>query len=605
MAIGKDNNAEFSDFLRTLKEKSDIVDVIRSYVALDKKGGQYWACCPFHHEKTPSFAVSEDEQFYHCFGCKESGDVIKFVQEIESTDFMGAVRILAARAKIAVPESNFDTEESMRKKKKRDSMAKILLDTARFYLGNLYSGDDRADPHLEYIAKRGLSPSTVKKFGLGASLDFNALPEYLTGKGYAVEDCLDCGVLARNDKGRLFDSQGGRLIFPIINAFDEVVGFGGRVLQKGDYAKYKNTKETMLFDKSKTLYNVNLLKKLKREQTISNVIIVEGYMDTISLYQAGFKNVVASMGTALTKDQARLVKRYSENVLISYDGDFAGQSADLRGIEILSSEGLNVRVVPMPDGLDPDDVAKQGKDAYQKCLDAAMPLIDYRLHVLERKYDLSKPEDKRKYVSSALKIIKTADSSATKEELLKRLSHKAGISYAALERDFENVKGAPEDEQTETPTEKIAEAEAGTDKHKKAKRFILAAKLFSAPYAMGTSLDELPFTDETHIIIASYISDRELRGERIRPSELFELLDESCEEFNAILDLNYGDKLTGEVAERFFFDSIKTLKLQMIDEAIAECNALYMKETDLEKRKEISKTLQALVAQKKELKRKK
>ena len=605
MAIGRDNNNEFSEFLRILKQKSDIIDVIRSYVALDKKGGQYWACCPFHHEKTPSFAVSEDEQFYHCFGCKESGDVIKFVQEIESTDFMGAVRILAARAKLTVPESNFDTEESLRKKKKRDNMAKILLDSARFYLGNLYSGDERAEPHLAYIAKRGIAPTTVKKFGLGASLDFNSLPDYLAGKGYMVEDLIDSGVLAKNDRGKLFDSQGGRLIFPIINAFDEVVGFGGRVLQKSDYAKYKNTKETMLFDKSKTLYNVNLLKKLKREQPISNVIIVEGYMDTIALYQAGFKNVVASMGTALTKDQARLVKRYSENVLISYDGDFAGQSADLRGIEILTSEGLNVRVVPMPDGLDPDDVARQGQEAYQKCLDAAMPLIDYRLHALERKYDLSKPEDKRRYVASALTIIKTAETASIKEELLKRLSGKAGISYAALERDLENVKGSPEDEEREKQVEKIAEAEAGTDKHKKAKRFILAAKLFSAPYAINTSLDELPFTDETHIIIANYITDREARGEKIRPSELFELLDEDCKEFNAILDLNYGDKLTGEVAEQFFMDSVKTLKLQMIDEAIAECNALYVKETDLEKRKEISRTLQALIAQKKELKRRK
>ncbi len=604
MAIGRDNNSEFSDFLRTLKQKSDIVDVIRSYVALDKKGGQYWACCPFHHEKTASFAVSEDEQFYHCFGCKESGDVIKFVQEIESTDFMGAVRILAARAKLTVPESNFDTEESLRKKKKRDNMARILLDTARFYLANLYSGDERAESHLDYISQRGLAPSTVKKFGLGASLDFNSLPEYLAGKGYMQEDLIDSGVLAKNDKGRLFDSQGGRLIFPIISAFDEVVGFGGRVLQKGDYAKYKNTKETMLFDKSKTLYNVNLLKKLKREQAISNVIIVEGYMDTISLYQAGFKNVVASMGTSLTKDQARLVKRYSENVLISYDGDFAGQNADLRGIEILKSEGLNVRVVPMPDGLDPDDVAKQGKEAYQKCLDAAMPLIDYRLHTLERRFDLTKSEDKRRYVSAALKVIKTAESASLKEELLKRLSGKAGVSYAALERDLDSLKGSADDEDKEPKVEKIAEAEAGTDKHKKAKRFILAAKLFSAPYAAGVSLDELPFSNEAHIIIARYITEHENRNERIRPSELFELLDEDSEEFNAILDLNYGDKLTGETAEQFFYDSVKTLKLQMLDEAIAECNARYIQETDLEKRKEISKTLQALILKKKELKRK-
>ena len=172
------------EFIRALKQKNDIIEVLRGYVALDRKGGNHWACCPFHHEKTPSFAVNEAEQFYHCFGCGASGDVVKFVQEIESTDFMGAVRILAARANMNVPESNFDTEEALLKKKKRDNMAKIMLDSARFYLGNLYSGDERAEAHLSYISRRGLSPTTVKKFGLGASLDFYSLPDYLSGKGY-------------------------------------------------------------------------------------------------------------------------------------------------------------------------------------------------------------------------------------------------------------------------------------------------------------------------------------------------------------------------------------------------------------------------------------
>ena len=177
------------------------------------------------------------------------------------------------------------------------------------------------------------------------------------------------------------------------------MGFGGRTLDKTKFAKYKNTKETMLFDKSKTLYNINLLKKLKREQTVKEIIFVEGYMDTITLYQAGFKNVVATMGTSLTKEQARLAKRYTDNILISYDGDFAGQNADLRGLEILKEAGLNVRVVPMPDGLDPDDVAKQGAEEYQKCLDQAMPVIDYRIHALEKKYDIKKTEEKRQFVS--------------------------------------------------------------------------------------------------------------------------------------------------------------------------------------------------------------
>ena len=193
----------------------------------------------------------------------------------------------------------------------------------------------------------------------------------------------------------------------------------------------------MLFNKKKTLYNVNLLKKLKRQQAIKEVIIVEGYMDTISLYQAGFENVVASMGTSLTKEQARLVKRYSPNVLISYDGDFAGQKADLRGLEILKEEQLNVRVVPMPEGLDPDDVVKQGKEAYQKCLGAAMPLIDYKLHSLENKYDISRTEERRAFIAEALQVVGSADSESVKEELLKTLRDKTKISLHALERDLQ------------------------------------------------------------------------------------------------------------------------------------------------------------------------
>ena len=602
MSSGKGIDAEF---LRALKQKNDIIEVIRSYVPLDRKGGNHWACCPFHHEKTPSFSVSEGDQFYHCFGCGVSGDVVRFVQEIESTDFIGAVRILAARAKMTVPEGNFDSERALQMKKKRDALAAIMLDSARFYLSNLYSGDDRAQAHLEYISRRGLAPTTVKKFGLGASLDFYGLPDYLAGKGYYRQDLLDSGVVQESKSGRLIDAQGGRLIFPIINAFDEVVAFGGRILEKKDFAKYKNTKETLLFNKSKTLYNVNLLKKLKREQPIQNVIIVEGYMDTISLYQAGFKNVVASMGTSLTKEQARLVKRYSEDVYISYDGDFAGQKADLRGLEILADVDLRVRVVPMPDGLDPDDVARQGAEAYQKCLDAAMPLIDYKIHALERKYDLTKTEDKRRFLGEALRIVSTAESESVKEELLKKLRDKTGVTYHALEKDLRNVSkdGGEQVQITAVPKQNISETAAGADKFLKAKRFILAAKLFSASYAKQFNLREISFADETQIIIADYISEREEKGERVRPSELFEVLEETCEELNEILDLNYEDKLSGEVAEKFFFDSVRALRGAKIEEDIAKCNALFAATTDEEERKKIAKQLSELVRRKSALKK--
>ena len=591
-------------FMEELKQKNDIIDVISGYASLDRKGNTHWACCPFHHERTPSFAVNQGEQFYHCFGCGVSGDVVKFVKEIENTDFIGAVRILASRAKMEVPENNFDSEKAQEDKKKRDAMAKIMLDTARFYLSNLYSGDSRAEAHLQYISNRKLSPSTVKKFGLGASLDFFGLPDYLAGKGYSRQDLIDSGVLTEGKNGRLVDSQGGRLIFPIINALDEVVAFGGRLLEKADFAKYKNTKETILFNKSKTLYNVNLLKKLKRKQAIQNVIIVEGYMDTISLYQAGFENVVASMGTALTKEQARLVKRYSENALISYDGDFAGQKNNLRGLEILKDEGLNVRVVPMPEGLDPDDVVKQGKDAYQKCLDSAMPLVDYKIHSLERKYDLKKTEEKRAFVSDALGVIATAESESVKEDLLKRLRDKTNITYHSLERDLRaKEKEKPKEEKQETLEQtRIAET-AGADKSVKAIRFILASKLFSMPYAKAFDLSELAFENEEHRLIAEYIVEREKSGERIRPSALFEIFSEDSEELNAILNLNYEDKLSGEIASRFFSDSVRALQREAIEREIAKYNREYAQITDENERKATAKKIAQAVQRRKQLKK--
>ena len=588
-------------FMQELKQKNDIVEVIGGYVALDRKGGTHWACCPFHHERTPSFAVNQAEQFYHCFGCGVSGDVVRFVQEIESTDFMGAVRILASRAKMTVPESNFDTEKAMELKKKRDTMASIMLDCARFYLNNLYSGDSRAEAHLQYLTNRKLSPSTVKKFGLGASLDFFSLPDYLAGKGYSRQDLIDSGALGETKNGKLVDFEAGRLIFPIINAFDEVVAFGGRLLEKSDFAKYKNTRETLLFNKRKTLYNINLLKKLKRKQPIKEVIMVEGYMDTISLYQAGFENVVASMGTSLTTEQARLVKRYSDNVLISYDGDFAGQNADLRGLEILKDEALNVKVVPMPDGLDPDDVVKQGASAYQKCLDSALPLVDYKIHSLEKKYDISKTEDKRRFIAEALQVVAEVESEAVKEELLKKLREKTGVSYHALERDLQ--KGATQTEIV-MPKAMITETDSGATKQTKAIRFILAAKLFSQPYAKDYDVQKLPLTDETHIIVAQYILEREEKGERVRPSELFELLEENSAELNQILDLNFEDKLSGEVAERFFEDSVKAMEKASVERDIAVLNAKYTAETNEEERKKIAQKLSEKMRKRNELKRK-
>lgn len=588
------------EFIITLKEKTNIVDIASGYMSLERRGQNYWACCPFHHEKTPSFSINGADQFYHCFGCGESGDVIKLVCAMENIEFIDGVKMLAERANLTMPETGFDTQKTVEAKRKRDEILKILNDTAHFYLNNLNSG--KADEHIEYILKRGISSAMVRTFGIGASLNFTDLPKYLMNKGYSRRDIVDSGAVNEVD-GRLTDAQGGRLIIPIISAMGEVIGFGGRALKKVDFGKYKNTKDTEVFNKRKTLYNLNLLKKLRKTQTINSVIVVEGYMDTISLYQAGFKNVVASMGTSLTQEQARLIKRYSDNVYISYDGDGAGQKANLRGLEILKDNGLNVKVVPLPEGLDPDDVIKQfGAEGYQKCLDAALPLIEYKLASAKKQYNLNVTEDKLKYVAEAMNIIRTADSAAEQEELLKRLREETGITYESLKRDLNSSAAAEPSKPAEQPEHKRGDKSPLT---LRASRFVIAAFLFGAKFAEDEDISKIPVFNGVHLIIAKYIRSKKLMEERVRPSELFEFFDEKTEEYEElvkILDYSDGVKLEGEVAEKYFYDCIKTLKLYDVDLKINKINKLLQTEASPEKRQSLANELQNLIIQKKNIK---
>ena len=425
----------------------------------------------------------------------------------------------------------------------------------------------------------------MKKFGIGASLDYHSLPSYLLAQGYTPEECVESGACARTDEGRIIDAEGERLIIPIINHMDEVVAFGGRLLKNADRAKYKNTRETMLFNKSKTLYNINLVKKEKRAGGLASLIMVEGYMDAISLYEAGFRGVVASMGTSLTKEQARLAKRYTENVFISYDGDFAGQKANLRGLEILKQEGLKVRVVPMPDGMDPDDVVqKLGADGYRQCLDQAMPLIDFRLFAAKRKYDLAKTDEKREYVTEALSIVREAESAAEREELLKRVARETQISVGALQRDLENAPVIPRSAEPVRPKED----DAGRDK--KAARFVLAACLLSKPYAAAFDLSSVGFDDPAHRTIAMYVMSGRKTGQ-VRASGIFDLMPADGE-LAEILNLDYGDNLDSPAAEKYFSDCVRTLRARSLSEKIDAERKRYFDADEEEKRKILAKIME-------------
>ena len=567
-------------FLEELKRKLNIVDIIGRYCVLKRQGpSNYWARCPLpgHSEKTPSFSVNEPGQFYHCFGCGKSGDVIKFIEEVESLSFYEAVKFLAEIAKMPIPEdSKYDDEQLKQAKLKKDRLYALLRDTALFYVANLKT--DEAKPLRDYLAKRGITSETIVKFGLGASTDYNDLPRYLKNKGYTDEEMLNAGVCQKNQKGNLYDFQAERLIIPIINSLGKVIAFGGRILQAKGIGKYKNTSDTIIFNKKRNLYGINNLKVEKNNSVLKNVIMVEGYMDTISLYQAGFKNVVASMGTSLTLDQAKLLKRYTDVVLVSYDGDSAGEGATIRSLEIFANEGFEVKVVKLPDGKDPDDVIRvDGVEAYQNLLDNAVPLIDFKFDLIEKGKDLKDSSDRRKYVSECLAFIKGVGDAFLREELLKKVRDKSGITYESLKRDLENGGIVEEKPDFIIPERKVVE-----DKIVQAERFILSAVAKRKPYTLDFDLTELYFNDETRQKIADELS---YDFESIS-SLTSKLLESELEEFNEVIIAS--DNVLEKMEEKYFKDCVNNLFRDNIESDIKRLNSQYSEETDIDKRQEIA-----------------
>lgn len=585
-----------SKFIEEVKNKNDLVDTVSKYVKLVQRGRSFWGCCPFHHEKTPSFCVNSTEQFYHCFGCHKSGDVITFIQEMESLDFSDAVKFLAEKAKIPLPEIEYDTEYIKEQKKKKERVLSLLRDSALFYVGNLKK--EEAGSHVEYIIKRNLSAETVARFGIGASLDFTGLVDFLKGKGYTEEEMLDSGVVGKGQKGGLYDFLAGRLIIPGIDQFGNVISFCGRIIDgRKDVGKYVNTRETMVFSKGKNLFNVNNLKKIKNEVGLDSIIMVEGHMDVISLAQAGIKNVVASMGTALTKEQARILKRYAGKVYISYDGDSAGQNATVRGLEILQAEGLEVKVVSLPDGMDPDDVVKKlGVAEYQNLILSAKPLIDFKLDLVRKSHDLATSDGKRKYVTKACEVIKESSSPAEQEELLKIVRDQTGITFETLKRELYSLG----EERKAPPKPAIQMTETG-NKVVTASRFVLYAYLFGKEFAFELDISEFEFDSPVHKQIQDYIIGKIKAQEKIRFTDLYELLETEAEkELSAISGMETEENAFDQ--EIYFKDCVKTVKTYSIDKKLTLLKKRFTEETDTENRKLIAGEMNLLITKKNKLK---
>jgi DNA primase len=509
------------DWIDELLQKVELTALIGRYLPLTRKGRTLWGCCPFHHEKDPSFAVNQDRQFYHCFGCKESGNAITFIQKMESVDFLDAVRILADDVNYTLPEFKLDKEAQVTREK-RERLYALLKDAAKHYHENLKN--DRTGRAAGYLAARGLDDRLVTKFGLGLSLGGGEMIAHLESLGYKKQEMKDAGLIEQRADS-WYDVFYGRLIFPIIDNFSQVTGFGGRLINLESHiaVKYRNTSATPVFDKSKSLYAVNLLKKRKQRGPIPYVIIAEGYMDVIALHKAGFDTAVASMGTSLTQQQAKILKNYAETVYISYDGDGAGQTATLRGLDILSKAGLNVKVVTIPDGKDPDDLIKErGADAYRALLDGARTLTAFKIDTLAAKYDFKDPDQKAKFAVEAVKVVKALENPVEREEYLKIVQRHTGYSDEALRRQAD-MTAAPASAADPAP---VFLPDAPKETTPKAELFIVAALLHEQPYASADE-DIYPYlTDRVAQEAYRYYIDRFKAGRPISLPALFSALSE-------------------------------------------------------------------------------
>lgn len=412
------------ELIEEIRTNNDIVDVISKYVTLKRSGRNFFGLCPFHKEKSPSFAVSPDKQIFHCFGCGAGGNVIHFISKIEGLDFKDTLELLANRANIELPTlENSEDDKTARLKSKVYEINKIA---AEFYHENLYKPTSKMAQ--EYIRKRKLDNRTLKAFLIGYAGNFNELYLLLKQKGFTEEEMLASSLVKRTDNGGYMDSFRKRLMFPIQDVRERVIAFGGRVLDDSK-PKYINSPENIVYSKGRNLFGLNVAKK----HDTKRIIIVEGYMDAISLYQRGITNVVASLGTAMTESQGRLLRRHSEQVILGYDADGAGQAAILRGMEILQNLGCDIRVLQIEGAKDPDEyVLKYGPERFQRCVDNSISLVEFKVKVLLKELNIENTNDKIKFLNEIAKILSKITNQIEREIYVDKIAREYKISKEAI-----------------------------------------------------------------------------------------------------------------------------------------------------------------------------
>ncbi len=553
--------------IEEVRSRNDIVDVIGGYVSLKKKGNTYSACCPFHHEKTPSFHVSKDKQMYHCFGCGVGGNVYTFVMEYENYSFPEAVEMLADRAGMDLPKKEMSDIDRSRENYK--TTLKEMNKTAAAYFHYLLTKTDRGKAAREYLSNRGLNEDTIARFAMGYSDIYeNDLYKYLRSKGFTDAQMKDSGLVEiREGKGGT-DKFWNRVMVPILDINGKVIAFGGRVLGDG-LPKYINTKETMVFDKSRNLFAMNLARRSKRR----GIIICEGYMDVISMHQAGFDNAVASLGTAFTIGQANLIKRYADEVYLAYDSDGAGTSATLKAIGILREVGITTRVIDMTPYKDPDEFIKSlGSDAYEERILNAVTGIEFEVDTIAKTHKLNDPEEKIRFTKDIAKRLSAIEEPVARHSYIDAISDRYGLdkdSFKAMVNKYGTMGISQKSIVDEQPASPVASKKSIGDESNKSQSLLLTwlvndTKLFKV---LEGIVSEEDFIDQDYRAIASILFEQYRSSGRVEPAAIVNMSEDIDKQhlIAKILQTELPFEMSDEERERAVNDVVKRTKLEKIE----------------------------------------
>ena len=557
------------DILDEIKTRNDIVDVISQYVTLKRKGRNFFGICPFHNEKSPSFSVSPDKQIFHCFGCGVGGNVFHFISKIENINFVESIQLLAERAHIELPKSSSVEDERLANLKAK--IYQVNQEAAQFYHENLYKPSSKIAQ--EYIKKRKLDNNTLKSFLIGYAGDNNELFNFLKSKGFGPEEMIASSLIGKTESGRFYDKFKHRLMFPIQDIRNKVIAFGGRVLDDSK-PKYINSPENIVYSKGRNLFGLNVAKS-KQSGVLKRILIVEGYMDVISLHQRGITNVVASLGTALTDAQGRLLRKNSEQVILGYDADGAGQTAIVRGMEILKNMGVDIRVLQISGAKDPDEfVIKYGPEKFVKCMDNSISIVEYKVKNLVKNLNIENTSDKIKFLNETAKILAEVQNTMEREIYIDKISKTYDISKIAIEAEINkkiyngkvsekvlekrSVAVAPKD------IEKIDEA---TNKREQMLIFVL-----------------INYCEKSYEKIKNAVDLNCIKIEKNKEI-LNTLFEKGKENINAenVIDLFSDEEMVNYISGILAYD----FEIEDVDKAIEDIEKIYLKERKIARKNEI------------------